>query len=221
VKQPQKLLVISILLALASWVVPGLNLLTLPLQYLYTMLHEISHALASIATGGHGIRIEVFPNGSGVTWSYDGLLLFVAPAGYVGATVIGAIMLYLSKSAEGASLSLKALAISLAMAWIVWVRLDPIGLIICAVFGGLSWVLATKLKGDSLAVVGQFLGAFLCIASLQSVFAIFGFLSVPMHENDAAILEKATGIPAAVSAIVWSVLSLAAIGFGLHRAWKS
>lgn len=211
----------SIVLALASWVVPVLSLVTLPLQYLYTMLHEISHALASAVTGGYGIRIQIFPNGSGVTWSYDGLLLAVAPAGYVGATIIGSIILYMSKTASGASLALRALAISLGMAWIVWVRFDPLGFGICFVFGILAWVAATRMKGDGLAVLGQFLGAFLCIASLQSVFAIFGFLSIPMHENDAAILEKASGIPAAVSAIVWSVLSLAAIGVGLHRAWKA
>ncbi len=219
-KRPQKLLLASIALALASWVVPVLALVTLPLQFLYTMLHEMGHALASSATGGHGISIKIFPDASGVTSSYDGWILAVAPAGYVGATLMGAVVLFMSRTATGAALAFRSLAIALGMAWIVYVRFDPIGMVICIVFGLLFWLVAIKMKGDGLAVLGQFVGAFLCLASLQAVFSTFGFGQVAMQENDAMILQRATGIPAVVSSLVWAVISAGAVGLGLHRAWK-
>ena len=83
----QKLLLLSTGLVIVSWVVPILSLLTLPLQYLYTHLHEIGHAIVAAGTGGHDIEIKVFANGSGVTTSLGGSQLLISPAGYVGATL--------------------------------------------------------------------------------------------------------------------------------------
>lgn len=210
----------SILLALASWVIPVLALAALPIQYLYTHLHEISHALVAVATGGTGVTIRVFADGSGVTGSFGGWQLFVSPAGYVGGTIFGAVVLFWSRSAEGARKALASIAVVLGVGLLLWIRGDLFGLI-SAVLGIAGLALGAKyLKGDTLAFTGQFIGAYLCLASLQAVFSIFGFGSMAMQENDAVILERATGIPAALSALLWAGISVTVVVVMLIRAWK-
>lgn len=217
-KRHQKILVASLAVAGASWVIPTLGWLTLPLRYLYTLLHEIGHALAATMTGAYDISIQIALDGSGVTWSRGGQLLVVAPAGYIGATAMGAAMLWVSKTPQGATNALKAMAITLGMAWIVWVRLDPLGMALCLTFGILSWMIASRANGETLLFSAQFLGAFLCLASLQAVLGVVGMLGLPI-ENDAVILEQATGIPAVLSALLWAAVSVAAVGVGLRHAW--
>lgn len=219
-KKSQKLLLLSIVLALASWVVPTLNLVCLPLQYLYTHLHELSHALAAIITGGGDITIKVFADGSGVTTSMGGWPLIVSPAGYVGATVLGSAILFASTTPRGAKACLLTVAVTLAAALVIWIRGDVVGVTTAAVGALLLWVAGSKLKEDNLVFCGQFLGAYLCLASLQAVFSIFGFGSVAMMENDAVILQHETGIPAQLSALVWASISVLSVGAMLVRSWK-
>lgn len=218
-KRHQKILVASLAVAAASWVVPTLGWLTLPLRYLYTLLHEIGHALAAAITGAYDISIQIALDGSGVTWSRGGHLLVVAPAGYIGATAMGAAMLWVAKTPQGATNALRTMAITLGIAWLVWVRFDPLGMALCLVFGFLTWMIAIRATGETLLFAAQFLGAFLCLASLQAVLGVVGMLGLPI-ENDAVILEKATGIPAAFSALLWAAMSVVAVGVGLRHAWK-
>lgn len=219
-KKARNLLASSILLALASWVIPILALAALPIQYLYTHLHEISHALVAVATGGTGVTIRVFADGSGVTTSFGGWQLLVSPAGYVGGTIFGAAILFWSRSAEGARKALSSIAVVLGIGLLLWIRGDLFGLI-SAVLGIAGLALAAKyLKGDALAFCGQFIGAYLSLASLQAVFSIFGFGSMAMQVNDAVILEQATGIPAALSALLWAGVSVTVVVAMLIRAWK-
>ncbi len=210
----------SILLALASWVIPILALAALPIQYLYTHLHEISHALIAVATGGTGVTIRVFADGSGITGSFGGWQLFVSPAGYVGGTVFGAAVLFAARTAEGARRAFLALAVTLGIGLLLWIRGDLFG-VTSAILGVLALVGAAKfLKGDTLVFWGQFVGAYLSLASLQAVFSIFGFGAMAMQENDAIILERATGIPAPLSALLWAGVSVTVVVAMLIRAWK-
>ncbi|HZH99306.1 MAG TPA: M50 family metallopeptidase, partial [Fimbriimonadaceae bacterium] len=191
---------------LLCWVIPGLHWLTMPLQYLYTHLHEIGHALAAVVSGGVGVRIEVFSNGSGVTESWGGSQLLMSPAGYVGATAMGAMLLALARDEKGAKAGLMGLGGLIALAVLLWVRGDLFGLFSALVFAALLLGLGAKLPKEMAVPTAQFLGVYLCLASIQSVLAIFGIGGMAL-ENDALILERATGIPAILSAVTWTLLS--------------
>ena len=199
--------------------IPVLSLITLPLQYLYTHLHEFGHAIAALATGGSEVVIRVFANGSGATEAVGGVPLFISPAGYIGATVFGSLILYMSRTAAGARRALILTAIVLGAGLILWIRGDLVG-VTSAVLGALIlWLCAQRLKGDGLQVTGQFLGAYLSLASLQAVFDTFGFRGEAAGENDAQILERITGIPASLSSLVWAGVSVAAVVTMLRRSW--
>jgi hypothetical protein len=69
-----------------------------PLRILAVFLHEASHALAAILTGGTPIALAVNLDESGHTLSQGGFFPFVAAAGYIGTAVIGAILIALGRN---------------------------------------------------------------------------------------------------------------------------
>lgn len=217
----QQLILLSGALVVLSWVVPILSLVTLPLQYVYTHLHEAGHALAFMASGGTGITIRVFGDGSGVTTGFGGNPLLVSPAGYVGATAFGALVIALAHTDRGARAALLTMAWVLGAAMLLWVRGDLVGLISGAV-GVLALVVAaTKLNGDARLFAAQFFGLFMGLASLQAVFATLRIGQVAPEMNDAEILHELTGIPAILSAVVWSAISLSLVIWALRRSWSA
>lgn len=217
----QKLILLSGLLVVLSWVVPLLAMVTLPLQYIYTHLHEAGHALAFLASGGSGVTIRVFADGSGVATGLGGNPLLISPAGYVGATAFGALVIAMSKNDRGARAALLVMAWVLGIAMVLWVRGDVVGLISGIVGVAVLALAATQLKDDARLFAAQFFGLFMGLASLQAVFATLHIGQVAMGKNDAHILEEITGIPAILSAALWSAASLALVIWALRRSWSS
>jgi hypothetical protein len=64
------------------------------LPLLVTFLHELGHALAAIATGGHVVALRVNLDGSGVCTTSGGIQAIVLMGGYLGSVLFGNIMLY-------------------------------------------------------------------------------------------------------------------------------
>lgn len=194
----------------------------LPLQFLYTHLHEIGHALAATATGGDHVRIFVFADGSGVTTSFGGSQLLTSPAGYIGATAMGAIILAMSRTVTGAQRSFQGLFFLMLIAMVAWIRVGSQGLV-GYVFGLVflllfAWAGFRKTDGHT-QWMAQFLGVFLSLSAIRAVLITMGIGGTP-GEDDARILEKATGIPAWFSAVLWSAISLGLTWFGLRIAWR-
>jgi MFS family permease len=77
------------------WQVPWLGWLVYPFRVFGTFVHELSHGLAAIATGGDFVRFAVSPDLSGVAHSAGGLRMIVASAGYIGSAVFGGALLVL------------------------------------------------------------------------------------------------------------------------------
>lgn len=217
----QQLLIFSGVLVVLSWVVPLLSLVTMPLQYVYTHLHEAGHAIALLASGGQDVTIRVFANGSGVTTGMGGSVLLTCAAGYIGATAFGALLLALAHSDRGARQALLTLAWVLGIAIVFWVRGDLVGLITGGVGVFVFAIAGSYLKGDSRLFAAQFAGLYLGLASLQAVFSTLNIGQVAMGKNDAQILQDITGIPAILSAVVWTLISLALMGWALRRSWSS
>jgi hypothetical protein len=88
-------LVAACALTAALWFVPYASAALFPLRLLVTFFHEGGHALAALLTGGSVAGIGINPDGSGVTLSAGGLRLAILPAGYLGATAYGTLLLVL------------------------------------------------------------------------------------------------------------------------------
>ncbi len=90
-------LVAATALTVALSFIPYASVLTFPVRMFVTFVHESSHALAALITGGHVAGMSVSPDGSGLTYTSGGTQVLVNCAGYLGTTLFGAGLLLLSR----------------------------------------------------------------------------------------------------------------------------
>jgi hypothetical protein len=64
-----------------------------PLKLFVVLLHEASHGLTALATGGRIVEIRVFPEEAGVTVTTGGNAFLITSSGYVGSMLFGAAIL--------------------------------------------------------------------------------------------------------------------------------
>jgi hypothetical protein len=88
-------LLIASALAIALMFVPFASVVTYPCKLFVTLVHESSHALAALATGGSVESITIRMDTSGLTRTRGGSRLITLCAGYTGATLFGAVLLVL------------------------------------------------------------------------------------------------------------------------------
>jgi hypothetical protein len=207
-------------LTVALWLVPFGSLLLLPIQYLNTHIHELFHALAAMASGGMVAEIRVFGNGSGVTLTGGGLGILIASAGYVGAALAGALLISSAKTEKGVRTAFTVLLASLIVAGVLWLRGDPIGVLSAAFWIAALFMASRFLSGDALKFCSKFLGMQLCLSALQSLLVLLRISAYPGIENDAAIAERITGIPAMAWALIWSGFSLGLMAWALRSSLR-
>jgi hypothetical protein len=221
--------VLAIAAAIAAWNVPALDFLLYPIRLFVTFVHEAGHGLAAILTGGRFVNLTVLANGSGVASTIGGWRWIIIPAGYIGAALFGAGLLYLANRTHRSRAITGVLAavigvITLAFtgwfstAWLV-------GLGMAAVLGLLAW----KAREEVCLWVLNFLAVVCCLNAVVDVTTLIGSSNIALGQvrNDAAAFsaEVAPLIPPWVWAICWSGIALillgAAIWFGILRKARS
>ena len=85
----QSVLVVSVLFL---WDTPALS----PLRILVVLMHEVSHGLAAVLTGGKIISVQVDRFEGGLCSYQGGIPWLIISAGYVGSVVWGAMLMVLS-----------------------------------------------------------------------------------------------------------------------------
>lgn len=97
------------------WQVPWLGWLAYPFRLFGTFVHELSHGLAAIATGGAFQRFSVQPDLSGLAWSAGGTRVVVTSAGYLGSAIFGGVLIALHARWLTARVLLAGMAVVLAL----------------------------------------------------------------------------------------------------------
>ena len=88
-------MLIASVLAIVLMFIPFASIVTYPCNLFVTLVHESSHALAAIATGGSVESITIRPDTSGLTLTRGGSRFITLCAGYTGATLFGVVLLVL------------------------------------------------------------------------------------------------------------------------------
>jgi hypothetical protein len=203
-----------------AWVVPLLNQLTLPLEYLNTHIHELCHALAGILTGGTVSKINVYASGNGETLIAGGMLPIIGSAGYVGAALVGSLMILNLRTPGKARTSLKILCVVLALAMALFVRGDLVGITSGLAWAVGLWVMAAKLPDRAALFAAGFIGIQQCAHSVTSLLTLLQINAFTDLHNDALVLQHATGLPAMLWAIGWAAFGSALIFLGFKGAWR-
>jgi hypothetical protein len=231
------LLIIATIVTIALWFIPFADYLVYPIRLFVTFIHEGSHALASLLTGGSVRSLTVSSDGSGVVQALSGnwlSVLITSSAGYLGATAFGVALLVLIRRAFSARVVLMASAAFVAIMTVVFGFFAPVWNIFSTdvSFGSVAFtVVSGALLSAGLFAVARyapakwtnFTVAFLavqCILNslldLKNLFFINApFVGSHIH-TDAANMAAATGIPAIAWVFIWIAISVLMISIGMR-----
>jgi hypothetical protein len=196
------LLAACAVLALLLWATP----LLVPFRLFVTVVHEMGHAIATVLTGGQVTSIEISPGGGGLTHVRGGNFFLSVSAGYLGSSLFGAALLLLAR-APWRRRVLQALAVGLVLAVLFFFR-EPFGILVALLTAAAFWALAAR--GPD-ALVTLFVALLAVLNGLYAVVDLLYLLQISgsgAAPSDAAILQRRTGIPAVVWALLWTAIGV-------------
>lgn len=232
-----KLLLLATLITVVFWFTPYAEYLVYPVRLFVTFIHEGSHVMASLITGGSVQSLTVSPDGSGVVQSLTGSwlsVLITSSAGYLGAVAYGMLLLVLIRRAYSARIVLVASAAFVGLMTVLFGLLAPVwhlfsvDVSVGSVF--FTLVSGTILTLGLLAIAkyasawwANFTLAFLsvqCILNAVSDLKTLFFINSPFAashiQSDAGNMAAATGMPAIFWVMLWIGISVLLISIGLR-----
>ena len=236
--KPQLILLIAAtIVTIVLWFIPFADYLVYPIRLFVTFIHEASHALVAVITGGSVQSLTISADGSGVVYSaHAGWFssLLTSSASYLGTTVFGVVMLLLIRKAVSPHKVLFASGAFVAVMTLVFGILSPIfnflslqvafssvlftvvaGLLLTAGLIALSRFASLKAANFAVAFL-----AVQCLLNALSDLKTVLFINAPLGgsdiQSDAGNLAAATGIPGFVWVFIWIAISLIMITLGLR-----
>lgn len=232
-----KLLLLATLITVVLWFLPYAGYLVYPVRLFVTFIHEGSHVLASLLTGGSIQSMTVAPDGSGAVQSLSSSwlsVLITSSAGYLGAIAFGSLLLVLIRRAYSARIVLAVSAGFVGLMTVVFGLLAPLWHIFSADIsaGSVAFTVVSGavLTAGLLAIAkyasdwwANFTLAFLAVQcllnavyDLATLFVINSPLSGSHIHSDAANMSMATGVPGIFWVIMWIGISILLISVGLR-----
>ncbi|MEM7416901.1 MAG: M50 family metallopeptidase [Gemmatimonadota bacterium] len=193
--------------------------LVYPLKIFVVLLHELSHAIAVVATGGTLDRIELDPYQGGAAHFHGGNLFLAMSAGYLGSLLWGGLLFSAGRSERVRPDWVNgAIGVLVILLTVFYVR-TGFG-IAFGIFFGIAMVAAAKNIGQ-----GWNRRLLLTIGLTSALYAILDIksdvLDRPEVRSDAYMLAEYTGIGTATTwGILWMGIALAFSGWLMLRAWE-
>ncbi|KAF9667592.1 hypothetical protein SADUNF_Sadunf15G0039600 [Salix dunnii] len=179
-----------------------------PFKLVTVFLHEASHAIACKLTCGHVEGIQVHADEGGTTQTRGGIYWFILPAGYLGSSFWGMVLILASTNLLTARIAagcfIAALLVMLLVAENWTLRGLCIGFVL---FLGVVWVLQETTKLHILRYIILFIGV---MNSLFSVYDIYDdLISRRVHSSDAEKFAETCPCPCngAGWGFIWGVIS--------------
>lgn len=180
-----------------------------PLKIFVVLLHEVSHALAVVATGGHVDSITLDPRQGGATYFTGGNAFLALNAGYLGSLLWGGLMFSAAQSSKVRTDWINgAIGVGVILLTVFVIR-SSFG-VVFGIFFGLAMVGAARKVG--VAWNRRLLAALGLTSALYAILDIKSdVLDRPELQSDAYMLAELTGVG---NATVWGVVWItAAIAF--------
>ena len=193
---------------------PWAPFLLYPFKLFTTWVHECGHALMTVIVGGRVMSIAIEPDTSGLTRSLvpvgrvaRGL---VASSGYLGAAVVGCLLMAATRVEKWARAILLGLGAFMLLTLVFWMR-NPFGFAVVLAWGAALVTLARKDMAHANAL--RFLLSLLAIqVALNSVYDIRVLFLIDRGQSDAATMAQLFLLPSWVWATAWMLMSVAMLG---------
>jgi Peptidase M50B-like len=199
---------VSLIVSLTPWA----DFILYPFRLFTTWVHECGHALMTVLVGGRVASIIIEPDASGLTHSLvpvgriaGGL---VASSGYLGAAVVGCLLMAATRVEKWAHVILMGLGAFMLLTLVLWMR-NVFGFVVVLAWGVVLVTLGRKGIADAL----RFLLSLLAIqVALNSVYDIRALFLIGRGQSDAATMARLFLLPSWVWAMSWMLISVAMLG---------
>ncbi|MCX7797267.1 MAG: M50 family metallopeptidase [Melioribacter sp.] len=191
--------------------------LLFPLKLLVTLLHEISHAIACILTGGRVLEIDINSELGGKCLSEDGNTFIISIAGYFGSFLFGVSIFYSSyKTNIKAPLLIFLLIIILLFSANI-LNNKFLGFITILIV--ISLLLIVKLiPGIISNYILRIIGLISCIYVLFDMKS--DIFSKNYYLSDVSTIAELSGIPYYVWGIIWLIVTISGLLFLIVKVHK-
>ncbi|KAK0615918.1 peptidase M50B-like-domain-containing protein [Bombardia bombarda] len=187
------------------WNLPYVRYVLWPFKMLVIAFHEFGHAITCVLTGGRVKSISLDPREGGVTHMQGGRSAFTLPAGYLGSSLIGALLTFCGFNIVASKVASIVVGVCFLLTlW--WGRKDWLTILTVLLAVGLMvgcWFIA---HAEALRYVVLFIGV---MSSLYSVWDICDDLILrKVNSSDASVFAKRYGGSSQCWGIMWSIISL-------------
>ena len=182
------------------------------LQMLVIAFHEFGHAITAVFTGGKVESITLDPNEGGVTRMRGGISAITLPAGYLGSSLIGALLTFCGFDIVASKVASIVLGVCFLLTlW--WGKRDWLTIITVLLAVGLLIACWFIKHAEALRFVVLFIGV---MSSLYSVWDICDDLILrKVNSSDASVFAKRYGGSSQCWGIIWSVISVLIMAVGI------
>jgi hypothetical protein len=200
---------LAVAVSLVASLTPWGEILLYPFKLFTTWVHECGHAVAAVFVGGRVMSITIQPDTSGLTQSLvpsthiaRGI---VASAGYLGAAIVGCLLMAATRVEKWAHTILLGIGVCMLVTVLLWMR-NLFGVAAVIAWGMTLIAMARRRK---MANAVTFLFSLLAIqVALNSVYDIRVLFLID-GPSDAATMARLFLAPAWMWATLWMVISIA------------
>ena len=195
-----------ILIGLAL-IVSATPVISLTFSWITTFLHEISHGLIAVITGGKIVKIELMLRGAGKCTTQGGVEIAILLAGYLGAVLWGSVIYTIASNQINTRIMLYFLIVFILLAGYLWVRNDALTWTIIAILITKLFIIL-RVRNTVFKYYGlRFIGVYVMLDGVASPFDLLDGL----HYGDGSRLADITGIPEIAWVVFWFVFGLGII----------
>ena len=202
-------------LCLGISLTPWGPLLLYPFTLFTTWVHECGHAVMAVLLGGRVTAITIEPDTSGLTRSLmppgrvaQGL---VASAGYLGASVVGCLLMGATRVERRARPILWGIGAFMLFTLVIWMR-NVFGALVVLVWGVTLLALARKRSGRASHFVLSVLAIQVALNAVYDIRILF----LVNGRSDADTMARLFVAPAWVWASAWMLASIVMLGWTLR-----
>ena len=188
--------------------------LVLPLKIFVIFLHELSHGLAAVLTGGRieAISLSAQQGGHAITRGGNGFLIL--SAGYIGSLLLGAGLLVVALRTNADRLMVAICGIVMLTVTVLYIR-DLFPLVFCCLTGGMLLIIAGQLPDTLNDMVLRIIGLTSLIYVPYDIFD--DTIARSGLRSDAYMLAEQYGGPTIFWGGLWLAISLLVIYWCIRR----
>lgn len=212
----------AFVLSLIMGQIPLVAWLVYPFRLFTTMVHELSHGLAALLTGGRFVEFVVALDSSGLARTAGGWRWVIIPAGYLGAAVFGGLLLVATNRSPPRQRRWLAIGLGTFFALLTFLFARNLTAIGVGVLASVA-LLALGQYGPRLWLTwGLNLLAVQCsLNALDSLLGLVRLNAGPFRlPSDARAMAELTHIPALLWAVLWSLIAVAILAYSLYLSLR-